>query len=66
VRADLDAHALTQGERFDVRVEELRPEVPDHREVDPVLHLCEGVAAGSMKDGPGSGESLVKFHLMPP
>ena len=53
---------LSERVRIHVHVEELRAQLSDHREVDPVLELAEGISAGRSGNGSGGGESLVEVH----
>jgi hypothetical protein len=53
VGADVPRDPLSERVWIHVHVEELRTQLSDHREVDPVLELAEGISAG--RSGNGSG-----------
>src|ERR671922_226856 len=54
--------SISEREGVYRRREELRAEVADNGEVDPVLDLGEGVAPARSDDRARARESLVKFH----
>ncbi len=64
LRPDVRLDPLAQGDGVHARVEELRAQVSDDGEVDPVLQLRERVAPAARGRARGTcgGESLVEFH----
>ena len=62
MRADVGEHPLAQRERVHVDVEELRAELADDRQVDPVLDLGEWIAVRTCDRTSSGRESLVKLH----
>jgi hypothetical protein len=62
VRPNVAHHALPERLGVDVHVEELRPEVPDHSEVDAVLQLRERIVPRCGGNRGGGQQSLVQFH----
>ena len=62
VGLDVGRHSLAEGVRVHADVEELRAELTDDREVDPVLDLGEGVPPDRDRRRANRGEPLMEFH----
>src|SRR5205807_8741632 len=60
--ADVGHDPVVESHRIHGCVEELRAELADDGEVDPILDLGERIRARGRRDGPCGRKSLVKFH----
>ena len=62
MRLDVVRNTLAKRVRVHADVEELGAELADDGEMDPVLHLREGIPADRDRSGTNGGETLVEFH----